>query len=194
MIWSQITIPGNPRILIVDGTRNTQGWENEFADRIFTVLKRKGLDLVGDVPLRPSQAQDLDTVLDGQDSFNCLFLLCHGKAADVPEDTNLTAYWTSLSNYGTLTPRLLAICSWETPDLDTGESILNARDSFAQIALVPGSALSQRAAGLFYLKFFTELEFHADDSIMGKMVWFSHAKAKEILKRRGLPGEIKVRC
>jgi hypothetical protein len=65
---------------------------------------------------------------------------------------------------------------------------------FAQIILVPGSALSQRAAGLFYLKFFTELDLHADDSIMGKMVWFSHAKAKEILKRRNLPGAIEVRC
>lgn len=194
MIWSQITIPGKPRILMIDGTRNTQGWENEFAARIFTVLKRKGLDLVGNAPLRPSQPKDLVAVLDGQDYFNCLFLLCHGEAADVPEDTNLAAYWPSLSNYGSLTPKLLAICSWETPDLETGESILDARDSFAQIALVPGSALSQRAAGLFYLKFFTELDLHADDSIMGKMVWFSHAKAKEILRRRSLTGEIKVRC
>jgi len=194
VIWSQITIPGNPRILIVDGTRNTQGWENEFSDRIFTVLNRKGLDLVGDVPLRPSQPQDLIVALDDQDSFNCLFLLCHGNAADVPEDTKLATYWASLSNYGTLTPKLLAVCSWEMPDAETGESIINARDSFAQIALVPGSALSQRAAGLFYLKFFTELDLHAEDSIMGKMVWFSHAKSKELLKRRGLPGEIKVRC
>jgi len=194
VLWSQITIPGKPRILIVDGTRNTQGWENEFADRILTVLKRKGLDLVGDVPLQPSKPQDLNVVLDCQDSFNCLFLLCHGKDADVPEDTKLAAYWASLSKRGTLTPKLLAVCCWETPGPETGESILDARDSFAQIALVPGSALSQRAAGLFYLKFFTELDLHADDSIMGKMVWFSHAKAREILKRRSLPGEIKMRC
>jgi hypothetical protein len=194
VIWSQITIPGKPRVLMIDGTRNTQSWENEFSGRIFTVLKRKGLDLVGDVPLRPSQPQDLNAVLDCEDSFNCLFLLCHGKAADVPEETKLAAYWTSLSNRGTLKSKLLAVCSWETPDTETGQSILDARDSFAQIALVPGSTLSQRAAGLFYLKFFTELDLHADDSIMGKMVWFSHAKAKEILKRRNLPGEIKVCC
>ena len=194
MIWSQITIPGKPRILMIDGTRSTQSWENEFSGRIFTVLKRKGLDLVGDVPLRPSQPQDLNAVLDGEDSFNCLFLLCHGKAADVPEETKLAAYWTSLSNRGTLKSKLLAVCSWETPDTETGQSILDARDSFAQIALVPGSTLSQRAAGLFYLKFFTELDLHSDDSIMGKMVWFSHAKAKELLKRRSLSGEIKVRC
>ena len=194
MIWSQVTIPGKPRILMIDGTRNTQGWENEFSGRIFTVLKRKGLNLVGDAPLRPSQSQDLDAVFDGEDSFNCLFLLCHGNAEDVPEDTKLATYWASLSNRVDLTPKLLAICSWETPDTGTCESILDARDSFYQIALVPGSALSQRAAGLFYLKFFTELDLHADDAIMGKMVWFSHAKAKEILKRRSLPGEIKVRC
>jgi hypothetical protein len=179
---------------MIDGTRNTQSWENEFSGRIFTVLKRKGLDLIGDVPLRPSQPQDLNAVLDVEDSFNCLFLLCHGKAASVPEETKLAAYWTSLSNRGTLKSKLLAVCSWETPDTETGQSILDARDSFAQIALVPGSTLSQRAAGLFYLKFFSELDLHADDSIMGKMVWFSHAKAKEILKRRNLPGEIKVRC
>jgi hypothetical protein len=194
VIWSQITIPGKPRILMIDGTRNTQGWENEFSNRIFTALKRKGLDLVGDVPLRPSQPQDLNAVLDGEDSFNCLFLLCHGKSEDALGDTKLAAYWKSLSIRGALPPKLLAVCSWETPDTGTGTSIIDARDSFAQIVLVPGSALSQRAAGLFYLKFFTELDLHADDSIMGKMVWFSHAKAKEILKRRNLPGEIEVRC
>ena len=85
MIWSQITIPGNPRILIVDGTRNTQGWENEFAARIFTVLKRKGLDLVGDVPLRPSQPQDLNAVLEGEDSFNFIPKRINGPMVNVDE-------------------------------------------------------------------------------------------------------------
>ena len=194
MIWSQITIPGKPRLLIVDGTRNVQGWEREFSHRMFTVLKRKGLGLIGETPLQPSHPQDLGEVLEDQDAFNCLFLLCHGVGSDAPEGSNLAAYWDWLSHSDLTTPKLFAVCTFETHDPETSRLILLAKDSFAKIAIVPGSSLSQRAAGLFYLKFFTELDLHADDSIMGKMVWFSQAKAKELLKKRNLPGQLEVRC
>lgn len=194
MIWSQITIPGKPRLLLIDGTRNAGGWEREFSQRMFTVFQRKGLGLLGETPIQSSHPQDLGEILKDQDAFNCLFLICHGEGSDVPEESKLAAYWDWLSHSNLTTPKLFAVCTFETPDPETSRLILSAQESFAKIAIVPGSSLSQRAAGLFYLKFFTELDLHADNSIMGKMVWFSQAKAKELLKKRNLPGQFEVRC
>jgi hypothetical protein len=56
------------------------------------------------------------------------------------------------------------------------------------------SPMSAREAGLFYLKFFTELNLHSKDHISGKMVWFSFSKAKEFLKRRRYSAKFGARC
>ena len=44
------------------------------------------------------------------------------------------------------------------------------------------------------MEFFTELELHFEDSITGKMVWFSGSKARELLRRGRLLGKSGVRC
>ena len=152
------------------------------------------MELVSETPLRVDHFKDLESVLQDQETFNCLFLLCHGDGTQVPEESKLSSFWAGLSSYRGLPPTLLAVCTWESHDPVTSQSILAARDSFAQLAIVPQSALSPRAAGLFFMKFFTELNLHAHDSITGKMVWFSHSKAREILKRRNLPGQVGMRC
>ena len=192
MIWSQTTIPGKPRLLVVDGCHNHQGWEAEFCTRIFNVLGRKGMDLVGEGPVKVDRPHDLSEAIQDQGAFNCVFLVGHG--AHISEESNLSDYWAWLSGQGGLTPVLLAICTFEDHDPDTSQSILSAKDSFAQLAIVPQSPLTPRAAGLFFMKFFTELDFHAPDAITGKMAWFSCAKAKELLRKRRLPGEIGARC
>ena len=86
MLWSQTTIPAKPRLLVVDGSRNHQGWEAEFCSRIFNVLGRKGMNLVGEGPLKADRPQDLSEALSDQGSFNCIFLVGHG--AQVPEESN----------------------------------------------------------------------------------------------------------
>ena len=192
MLWSQTTIPGKPGLLVVDGCRNAQGWEAEFCSRIFNVLRRKGISLVGERPLTVDRPQGLSEALQDQSAFNCLFLVSH--AAQIPEESKLSSYWAWLSSRDGLTPKLLAVCTFEDHDPDTSQSVLSAAENFAQFAVVPHSPLSPRAAGLFFMKFFTELDFHAPDSITGRIVWFSHAKARELLRRRRLPGEIGMRC
>lgn len=192
-MWSQTTIPGEPRLLIVDGSGNVQGWESEFCDRIWNVLTRKGFRLVGEGPMRARNPEDLAEPWRDQDSFNCIFLACHGKATQAGH-TGLVAYWDWLSNQQGLDPKLLAVCTWEDHDADTSESILASEDNVASLAIAPQSPLSPRAAGLFYMKFFTELGDHSSDSINGRMVWFSCTKARELLRRRRLPGQIGMRC
>ena len=192
-MWSQTIIPGEPRLLIVDGSGNVQGWESEFCDRIWNVLTRKGFRLVGEGPMRARNPEDLAEPWRDQDSFNCIFRACHGKATQAGP-TGLVAYWDWLSNQQGLDPKLLAVCTWEDHDAETSESILASEDNVASLAIAPQSPLSPRAAGLFYMKFFTELGDHSSDSINGRMVWFSCTKARELLRRRRLPGQIGMRC
>jgi len=194
LFWSQITIPGKPRLLVVDGSNNAQGWEAEFCHRFFNVMSRKGIGLVGEAPLCADHPQDLSEALQDQEAFNCIFLFCHGDEAQGSQKSKLSSFWEWLSRYEGLTPKLLAVCTCETYDPGTSQSILAAEDSFAQLTIAPQSLLSPRAAGLFMMKFFTELDLHAHDSITGKMVWFSHSKAREIMRRRHLPGRVGMRC
>jgi len=192
VLWSQTAIPGKLGLLVADVSRNDQGWESEFCSRIFNVLRRKGMTLAGERPLTVDRPQGLSEALQDQSAFNSVFLV--GHAAQIPEESKLSGYWAWLSSLNGLEPKLLAVCTFEDHDPDTSQSILSAEDSFAQFAVVPQSPLSPRAAGLFFMKFFTELDLHAADAITGRMVWFSHAKARELLRRRRLPGEIGMRC
>jgi len=194
MFWSETSIPGKPRVLVVDSSRNVQGWEADYCRRIFDVLGRKGVQLAGNGPLQVARPQELSEALQDQEAFNCIFLVSHGVAQNVPPESNLSSFWDWLSRYDGLTPKLLAVCTWEDPDLDTGQLILSAEDSFAQFAIVPQSSLTPRAAGLYFMKFFTELDMHAPEEITGKIVWFSRSKARELLRKRHLLGELGMRC
>ena len=194
MFWSDTTIPGKPRLLVVDSSRNVQGWEAEFCSRIYHVLQRKQMQLAGEGPLLVDRPQDVSQALLDQDTINCIFLFSHGDGPHATRESNLSSFWNWLSNCEGLSPKLLAVCTCEDYDPDTSESILKAEDSFAPFAVVPQTPLSPRAAGLFFLKFFTELDMHAPDEITGKMVWFSRTEARELLRKRHLPGEIGMRC
>ena len=194
MFWSAATIPGKPRVLLVDSSRNAQGWEADYCSRIYAVLGRKGVQMAGKAPLRVEQPPDLTEVLLDQEAFNCIFLIGHGSGSQVPIESNLHSYWSWLSKHDGLTAKLMAVCTWEDFDIETSQAILSAEGSFAPFALVPQSSLSPRAAGLFFMKFFTELDIHAPDEITGKMVWFSRSKARELLRKRQIPGEVGLRC
>ncbi len=191
-MWSQSSILGKPALLVVDGSGDRLGWESEFCQRVFNVLRRKRIALVGEAPLKIDRPEGLSEALQDQSAFNCIFLL--GHAGRVSEKSNLSDFWGWLSEFDGLTSKLLAACTFEDHDPETSQSILSAEDSFAQFAVVPESPISPRAAGLFFMKFFTELEFHAPDAITGRMVWFSHAKARELLRKRRLEGELGIRC
>ena len=193
MFWSQRAVPGKLRVLAVDGSRNALGWEAAFCDRVCAVLGRKHVALVAGSPVRVGGPEELADALRGG-AFNCIMLFCHGDGEQVPRGSTLRAFWEWLAARDDLTSKLLAVCTWESADPEAARSILTANESFAQLAVVSGLPLSPRAAGLFFMKFLTELDLHSEDSVTGKMVWFSHAKAREILKRRQLGGEIGMRC
>ena len=193
MFWSQSTIPGKPRLLVVDSTRNSEGWEAEFCQRIFNVLNKKGMQLTGDGPLQVESPDDLSEVVLNQKAFNCMLLVGHSSGPDSPANAKMSDYWDWLSAVDWSDGKLLAICTCEDYDPETSNSVLTAEDSFAEFALAPQSPITPRAAGLFFIKFFNELDLHAEEEITGKMVWFSRSKARELLRRRHLAGEIGLR-
>jgi hypothetical protein len=172
-MWSSVTISGSPRILIVDATKNSQGWEHAFSDRLYQSLKKTGLQMEGTGPLYLSNEQNYPNF-----DFNCLLLVTH----------------SDFVRQQTLPKCLFAICATEPVDPQTSEFLLKSNPSAVPFSILPQSEMTPREAGLFYLKFFTELQLHSKDSISGKMVWFSFSKARELLKRRRYQAKFGVRC
>ena len=194
MFWSTVSIVGKPTILVVDASRNLEGWEFEFCDRLFTAMRRRGLLVHGNVPVRVEAPEALAQHLKPDTAFNCILLLGHGEGERVSQEAKLRNYWAWLNSGVLLEPKLFAACTWQSYDPVASREILESTKSFAPLALAPQSPLTPREAGLFFLKFFTELELHSASSITGKRVWFSSSKAKVLLQKRRLMGKVEVRC
>ena len=186
MLWSSASVSGRPVLLIVDASSNTLGWESEFCRRMYTIMRSRGLHLVGSGPVQVAEPGELMPHLENQDSFNCILLFSTGRV--------LGAYWRHLGAQKGFLPKLFVACSWEDYDPVTADEILKTDETFAPLALAQQTPLTQRESGLYLLKFFIELELHSSDNINGKMVWFSASKAKELLRRRRLEGKFGVRC
>ena len=172
-MWSSVTIQGVPRILIADLTQNSQGWEFTFSNRLCLALEKSELHVK-----RIEQVVELQ-----QFDFNCLLVFAHSRSnfLDTLRSQQLPQY-------------LLAVCGTDDFDRQLSESVLKSTPAITPLAIAPLSSVTPREAGLFYLKFFTELKLHSKEDISGKMVWFSFSKAKELLKRRRYTGRLGVRC
>ena len=180
-MWSQVSIEGRPRLLVVNACAEVGGDEAEFCRRLFGALRRRGVDVVGQGPL---DVADAGAVLASADRPNCLFLLAEGGSAEES--------WAHLRQR-VQKPLFLSVCSLGGADPQVAENVL-AGGGVAPLAVVQEGSMTARAAGLYFLKLYTELSLHSEDSITGKMLWFSAAKARELLKRRRLEGKVGVRC
>jgi hypothetical protein len=87
------------------------------------------------------------------------------------------------------------MCTWDSADADVAADVMARADSFAPIAVAQQEPMSGRGASLFFMKFFAELDMHseASNSMTGKMVWFGHSKAREIMRRRHYDGRVGLR-
>ena len=193
-MWSPVSIPGKPTLLVVDASCNLEGWESDFCSRLFAVMRKRGLLLTETSPIRTERPQQLAPHVESQQAFNSVLLLGHGKGDGVEPGRDIGSYWAWLNAQDGLLPKLVALCTWERYDQSLSHEILESPQTFAPLALAPQSPMTPREAGLYFLKFFTELDLHSDGSLTGKMVWFSGSKAKELLKRRRLIGKVGVRC
>ena len=99
MLGSSITIPGKPTILLIDGSRNLEGWETSFCERLLNSLLRRGIHLVSNIPVRIEKPEELVPHLEQEDGFNCILLLCHGEGEQVSQEAKLISYWEWLNRY-----------------------------------------------------------------------------------------------
>lgn len=194
MLWKPITIPGKPKIAVIDGSSNTEGWEADFSDRIFANFQRRGMLLKETILPRVTRPTELGLHLTPEHSFNCILLFTHAQPEPGVHSSGLEGYWEWLIKHPWTSQKLLAICTWEQPDPSITDAVLKSGDNFAPLALIPQSSMSPREAGLYFMKFFAELDLHTSDNLTGKMVWFSASKAKELLRRRNLKGSVGVNC
>ena len=193
MMWSSVTIPGKPTILVVNASQDVEGWESDFCQRLFGALQRRGLQMLGDGPAELRSPADLSQ-LGLPETYNCVLLFAHAGTAKESPHAQLRAYWDHLNSRSEGQDTLFAVCTWEDFDPETTHDILKSPTNFAPLAVAQGSPLTPREAGLFFLKFFIELDLHSSDDISGRMVWFSWSKARELLRRRRLTGVVEVRC
>jgi len=192
MMWSSVTIPGKPSILLVDASRNFRGWERDFCERLHGSLKRAGLSIEGNEPIRIAEAGEMEMYRSKQS--NCWIYFAHGTASNVPTERTLRHHWEQLNQHRDFPPVLFAGMMFDSYDAPTSELILKSSPSIAAIALAPQSQATARESSLFLLKFFVELNLHSDESITGKMAWFSFTKARELLRRRRYSGLFGARC
>jgi len=161
-------------------------------DRLFSSLKRSGLPFVTVTPVRIQEAPEIEPHLSAP--FNCILFFSHGEGERVPPTAKMQTHWDWLNIHAQLPPTLFAGFMCRSYDPAASKQILQSSQTFAPLALAPQSSLTPREAGLFLLKFFTELHLHSAETVSGKMVWFSYSKARELLRRRRYTGKFGVRC
>ena len=193
MLGNSVTIPGKPTILMIDGSRNLEGWESSFCARLFNTMRRRGIQLATEVPFLAEKPGEIVPRLEPEDGFNCILLLCHGEGERVSQEAKLSSYWEWLNRYPWQSPKLFAALTWQSYDPHASRDILESSNSFAPVALAPTASVTPRLGGLFLVKFFVELHLHSFDSISGGMARFSYAKARHLLERRGLSDAVGFR-
>jgi hypothetical protein len=191
-MWSSVNIPGKPSVLVVDATRNLEGWEHEFTNRLSSSLRRSGLALLTETPLRIAETRELKPHLSS--AFNCMLFFSHGQGQKVSPSARMKTHWDWLNTDGQLPVMFFAALMCESYDPEASREILESNPTFAPLAVSPQSPVMPREAGLFLLKFFTELNLHSPESLSGKMVWFSFSKARELLRKRRYTGKFGIRC
>jgi len=186
--WGDATIDGRPRVLTVDITENREGWEHDSARRVHSSMLRRKILVALDEPLTGAPSE-LARMVNGAGEFNAMLLLC--RPAD---NAAATQIWSQLQDISS--EALLAICTWDTAEPLLAAAVGESNGPFGQLAVVQESPMTVRGAGLFFMKFFAELDMHSEstESMSGKMVWFGHSKSREILRRRNLEGRVSLKA
>jgi hypothetical protein len=186
--WGDASIDGRPRALTVDITGNVEGWEHDSARRVHSSFSRRDILVAAQEPLFGSTS-DLAEMISGAGEFNAMLLLCRPVDSDAA-----AAIWSQLELVRS--DALLAICTWDKTEPLLASAVAESTGKLGQLAAVQETPMSVRAAGLFFMKLFAELDLHSEstESMTGKMVWFGHSKAREILRRRHLDGRVSLKA
>lgn len=190
LFWSDVIVPGRPHVLVLDAVADRSGWEAEACQRIAASLVRRNITVVGGSPVHVAGADDILSAVESAGEYNCVFLSARADASPSAADC-----WAALQDGLAGESKLFAMCTWDSADPDVGADVLGAEVTFAPLAVAQQEPMTVRGASLFFMKFFAELDMHSEStsSLTGKMVWFGHSKAREIMRRRHYDGRVGLR-
>jgi hypothetical protein len=190
LFWSEVTVQGRPRVLVLDAVADRDGWEAEATQRIAASLVRRDIPVVGGTPVVVAGADDISTAIKSADDFNCIFLTARAEGSPSAAEC-----WGALQASLAGEIKLFAMCTWDSADPDVSAEVLGGKETFAPVAVAQQEPMTGRGASLFFMKFFAELDMHSEstNSMSGKMVWFGHSKAREIMRRRHYDGRVGLR-
>jgi hypothetical protein len=185
-----VIVQGRPRVLVLDAVADRDGWEAEATQRIAASLIRRDISVVGGAPVVVVEAGDIATAIKSADDFNCIFLTALAEGSPSAAEC-----WRALQDSLAGETKLFALCTWDSADSDVSAEVLGSEVTFAPVAVAQQEPMSGRGASLFFMKFFAELDMHSEssNSMSGKMVWFGHSKAREIMRRRHYDGRVGLR-
>ncbi len=154
------------------------------------VKVRTDIPVVSGGPIVISQPDQIARALEGNGDYNAILLFARADS-----DTGISPFWNALRSELQGQEKLFAVCTWDSSDEVMATEILESADTFAHIAIAQQTPLTVRGAGLFFMKFFAEVDLHSEstESMTGKMIWFGHSKAREILRRRKYDGRVGLR-
>jgi len=177
-------------VLALDAVADRDGWEDEATTRIADSLVRRDIHVIGGGPVNVSGRDDIAAAIKTAGDYNCIFLTARADGSPSAADC-----WAALKEKLADSSKLFAMCTWDTADPAVAEDALKSEDTFAPVAVVQQEPMSGRGASLFFMKFFAELDMHSEatHSMTGKMVWFGHSKAREIMRRRHYDGRVGLR-
>ncbi len=189
--WSDVTVPGRPHVLTIDACADANGWEADSANRVVASIVRRDIPVVSGGPTAITDPDQIAQALAGNDDFNSILLFVRAD-----QGPGVAPFWEALRSELQGEEKLLAVCTWDSSDESTAREILESPETFAHIAIAQQTPLTVRGAGLFFMKFFAEVDLHSEttESMTGKMIWFGHSKALEILRRRKYDGRVGLRC
>jgi hypothetical protein len=190
LFWSEVTVQGRPRVLVLDAVTDRDGWEAGATQRIAASLVRRDIPVVGGTPVVVSAADDIPGAIRSADNFNCIFLTARAEGSPSAAEC-----WRALQDSLAGETKLFAMCTWDSADTTVSAEVLSGEDTFAPVAVAQQEPMTGRGASLFFMKFFAELDMHSEatKSMSGKMVWFGHSKAREIMRRRHYDGRVGLR-
>lgn len=168
-------------LLVVDCTGASEGTEADVAPRLLAVLAKRGVALGDAQPIVVADGAGLEDYAVALAAASCVVLLGDGAL----HPGACLDVWRWLDAHVDR-PALIVACQFGDHDPALADAILKTKPAFAPIALAQQSPATPRAVALFCLKFLAELDLHTDDRITGRMAWFAHKKAAELVKRREL--------
>jgi len=191
--------PGHPVVLIVDITRDREGFEYRMTQSISDELRKRAVDLTQNSPVFAADVSEYLGAFNSAPTFNCLLLVAHGgrepkggRASEVAGALGRIDWYSLSALTGNLRDKfvMLAVCHGYCQD---AISAFLTDDSWALSLLASKVPLNSKEAIAFFPPFLETLARVCPESIDPIQIRYaletnnSHSGNKMEMFSQGLP-------